>query len=264
MELFKLALLLVTCYLEYNVFPDLLKTYLNPTTVLFLIVLLGTQMIFNDLKKHGILTITFVVFMDMLIGLNTINTFIDKNYIPIEQTHYFLIYGIVFFAYLFVDTKDFKQLRESFIFQNLFSAITNIIIVYSTFYSFHFSQGKYIEHTNNFGPETLTILAKAFGVDILIVANFMIQINLVKFFFNKSKKTPRSTYIWNIVKRVIVHTIMTVLFYTCYNEHVRSFVYKLVMENIPQPHNVIIYNMLPNNPDQKFRLAAMVLLYLIY
>jgi hypothetical protein len=264
MELFKFLLLLITCYLECNIFPDIQKTYLQPTTVLFMIIVLGTQMIFVDLKKHGIITIAFVVLMDMLIGLNTINYFIDMNYIPIQQTHYFLIYAVVFFVYLFIDTKDIIQLNKSFVFRNLFIFITNIVIIYSTFYSFHFSQGKYLEHTDKLNLETLAVLGKAYWVDILIVANFMIQINLIRFLFNKSKKTARHAFIWNIVKRLVVHLILTIIFYTCYNNTVRSFAYSLVMENLPQPHNVIMYNMLPNNPDQKYRLAAAMLLYILY
>jgi hypothetical protein len=265
MELFKLFLLLLTCYLETNIFPDLLKTYLHPTVTLFCITFIGAFFAFKDLRKHSLLAKFFVIGADLIICLNGINHFIDSSFIPLHQTHYFLVYGVIIFAFLFAKTRDFKQLDNSFVFSNLFySFFTNIIVIYCTFYSLHYNQGKYLELTGNLNAENIITLVKAYFIDILLLANFVININMIRIFNNKSKNIPKSVYVMNIVKRLGSHVVLSCVFYACYNDAIRSAVYDLVMKNLPQPHNVIVYNMLPSNPDQKFRLVAAVVFYLTY
>jgi hypothetical protein len=261
MDYFQIALLFLHLYLELNIFPSYLETLLNPTTVLFMILVLASLYLAQNLRKYGILPLILVTSIDMLIGLPLINNYYDKNIIPIQQTHFFFIYSVIIFGFLFSDAKDFKQLKESYAVQTFIGFIFRILITYSFFYHFNSFHTNDINILSSFDNKTMAKLSNDFLIDFAIFFNCLVSVNIIKLLI--SKKGKKKKYIYNIFKKIFSLFIITSVYYLINNHTIAVNLYELINNYVPLPYNIILYNILPADPAQKTRVFFALTLWIL-
>ena len=258
MEYFKIALFFFHIYLELNIFPSYLYTYLNPVSISYLAILLGVFYLTTSLRKYGIMSILIVVFVDVFLALPLITNYYDKNFNLIEQTHFFLIYGIVIFSFLLAKLEDFKQIKKSYIVSNITNSLFNMMICYSFFYHFKNFHFKDINKVTNLNNNTLAKLSNDLLIDIVILLNYVFSINVIKIIYTKKSRRP---YFFIIIKKIFFVFLATTIYYLINSDMIRNYSYEYMNTYIPQPHNIILYNLLPSDNDQKTRLGLLTLLY---
>jgi hypothetical protein len=259
MDYFKIALFFLHLYLELNVFPNYLETLLNPLTVLFMIVALGSFFLAEKLRKYGIIPLILPVILDMIIVLPLINNYYDKSIIPIHQTHFYFIYLVIIFSFLFSDTKDFKQIKESYTIQTIIGFIFKILFTYLLFYHFEGFHAKDVNTITSFDNKTMAKLSNDFLVDFTIFFNVLVSSNLIKILFDK--KGNKKKYIYGIFYKIFVLFIITSLYYLINNDTIAVHLYELINNYVPLPYNVILYNILPADPVHKTRLVFTLILW---
>ena len=263
MDYFKLFLFILHVYLETTLFPLLLPSYLNNTSVFYCLLLISSFFAVFALRKYNrFLTFIFVL-ADLLLALLLIQKFYHTQLIISDFAHVFFLFGLILLAFLFgSDVNSIKQVKQSSFLLNIMIAISTVISSYLIFYHFKNYHLKFATKIDS--VDTLiwnkNKFLEEFAIDFLVFFNFYTIVNLIKHFYSKSKK---KIFLRNIVSRFIMLVVITAAFYANYNEALIEEVYAKVNEHVPQPYNVVLYNSLALNADVRFRLFVTFLLYFV-
>lgn len=254
MNSIKFYLLVLHLILDPLVFDKLQDSFFNPTTVLFVGCFLGIFYTNYMLKNYSWISISLVLICDLLFVLYLINFYYDKTYLPLAQSDIFVVYAIIMFAFMFSKAKDFNQAKYSnafgialqlcfnvfgaFRFQNLFKAI-------------HIWTVPTLEKFN------LKSISTDLIVDIFVFFNQLYLINAVRMFSSKNNKAK---YFFGCLNKIILVFFATIVFYFNYNITLKQYAFDALMTYVPSPYNLYIYNALPQNEDQRFRIIMIFLL----
>jgi hypothetical protein len=155
----------------------------------------------------------------------------------------FFIYGLISLIILYAnDLENYTQFKTSENLKIFAIFLLNLICSYMFFYHYkgiHFKTVKQVEKLEHLDFKQIGI---NMGIDFLVFFNLVVIMNLLRMRYSKSKK---GAYFMGIVKRVVLLVLMTIIFYANYNNFLNNLIYYKFNEIIPQPHNVVAYNMMP-------------------
>ena len=267
MNYLKLTLILTHIFLETTIFPNYTSTYLNRASMFYSLLLIGPFFVSFGLRKYNRIFIILLSCADLFLSFTLINRFYDSSFLIENQMNLFIILMITLSCYLFNrDTLSLSEYKNSPNLNTFFSSLLKLIQSYLIFYSFktnHYKSARKLDLTDAEGIKKLDYvkLATEFGVDFLIFNHLSTVINLIKRNYTKNEE-KRKNLLRNIFSRVVLLLLVTLAFYANYNTHLTDLVYEKFMQNVPQPHNVILYNCMPLDADVRFRLVLTGLLYL--
>jgi hypothetical protein len=253
------SLFLLHLLLELYVFPNYVDTLLNPTSVLFLSLLIGVFFVKLNLKRFNRLLAWIIICFDLVIGMTLINKYYNSDFIPFHQVHWIFIYFLTLFSFSLAKESDFRQVKKSGLALPFILLVANITIVYATFYYFKIN---HLKEISNFelNVSWINSFLKDYTVDFIIIFNALVFVNLLKYRYSPKNKKK---YLINILKRLIIFLFASIAFYACYNNTLSDKIFQIVNEYVPHPHNLILYNSIPKQKEQRFRIIVTVLLYLI-
>jgi uncharacterized membrane protein len=177
------------------------------------------------------------------------------------QLHLFVIYAMSFFAFLYSKSDDYKQYKQSHFLQTLFRFIINIVSSYFLLAYFRNTHFKSVSKLRSVEDVDFQRILIEFAVDFGILMNVVIVTQVIKYLYSKNKK---STILWRIAQSLAFFVCVYTLFYANYNREFSNIIYGKIMNVVPQPHNIILYNSFPTDPDSRFRGILIVILNIIF
>jgi hypothetical protein len=258
MNYLKIYFFIFYVLLETTIFPGNLEKIVPGKSLYFIVLLNGAFMSLLSLKKFN----KFKVISFALFDLYIFYEILRRNYVS-ELKISDLFYVFLLFAFFLIifaslnKNEDLKEFGTSSFLNLLFSLVGNVCFSHgllSHFKSNHMGKMREYDNFEKINYETILI---SFLADFLIFSNFVIFMFLTKAFYSKSKK---SHYIMQVIKKVLLFVVYVALFYANYNTALSDFIYKKFNEYVPKPHNIVVYNCMPLNPDIRFRLIVVSLL----
>lgn len=217
----------------------------------------------DTLKKYNRLLPILIIALNYLFGKFLIVRFYDSGCKYFESMHSLVIIFVTTIAFCFAIDKeslDEYQHRGGLIKNYLHLAFSTVISVNQLFYffkHFHLKHGNMVDY--NFNLEMLI----HFIVDFL-ANNFSYVVNNLLCFQLDPKKRKNPKYLHNILKKFIWMILANVAFYSIYSFQMARWIYETTNAKIPHPHNLIIYNILPKNLDQRFRVFLYIFNWFIF
>lgn len=262
-----LLVLTMLIILEMFIFPayNFRDNYkiLSKTTIHFLGILNSVYSTRNTLKKYSRWLPISIIAINYFFGKFLISRFYDSGCKYFEAMHSLVIIFVTAIPFCFCISKEeldeFEQKGGSIKYY-IHSAISNIIAVNQLFYfykHFHLKHGNIIEY--NFNRQLIV----HFIVDFL-ANSFSYSINNILCYFLSTKEKRRNIkYLKNIFRRFFLMVMANVAFYSIYSFQMARGVFEFSFEKISPPHNLILYNLLPKDLDQRFRLFLYIFNWLI-
>ena len=261
MNYLKLTLFLVHIYLETSILPKYLTTAFSSTGMLFSILLIGGFLTIFTLRKFSKLFVFVLLFADLILGYYLIQTFYIPSLTFSGEALVFFIYFLIAIVFLLSNKiENYAEFKTSENLKTFAFFLINLISSYLYFYHFKNIHSKTVRRVQSIDNLDYIQTLTHFGVDFLIFFNLFSLMTLLKMRYSKSKK---KFYFFNIIKRVFLLILMTIIFYANYNNYLNNLIYAKFNEYVPHPHNVVVYNSMPLDADMRFRLAITSLLYLI-
>lgn len=261
MNFLKLFLFIIHVYLETSIFPKYLSNVINSNNMLYASLLIGGYLSIFTLRKFSRIFVFTILMADLVFVIYLIQTFYNPMLTFGNSALALFIYGLISFIILYGNNlENYTQYKNSENLKTFSIFLLNLICSYTFFYHFkgiHFKTVKQIEKIDNLNLKQITI---NMGVDFLVFFHIVVVMNLLRMKYSKSKK---SFYFMSLIKRAILLVLMTIIFYANYNNFLNNLIYHKFNEIVHQPHNVVAYNMMPLDPDMRFRLVITSLLYLI-
>ena len=257
----KISLFILHLFLETSVFPDYLLTYLNSKRMFFYILLIGGFLTCFTLKKFSKVTVLVLLLADFVFGLYLVKTFYNEGIRLSDEIYVMIIYFIIITIFLYSNSgESYKQFKSSENLKTFIFSLLNLISSYLFFYHFKSTHLKAARELSSFDTIDIKLHLTECGIDFLIFFNLFSVVCLLKYLTSKTKK---KIYIFEILKRLRLLIIITLAFYVNYNNFLNNLIYTKFNEIVPQPHNIVIYNSMPLDPDMRFRIIVSSLLYLI-
>jgi hypothetical protein len=158
---------------------------------------------------------------------------------------------IIPFSY-FTDKEDLEEFDQygGFLKNYVHLALSQIISVNQLFYfykHFHLKHGNIVEYY--FNKE----LVVHFIVDFL-ANSFSYIVNNLLCYYLTSKERGNKKYLLKIKKKFLLMVFANVAFYSIYSFQMARSVFEITQNNLKQPYNLILYNSLPEDLDQRFRI----------
>lgn len=231
------------------------------TTIHFLNILYSIFNCFIFLRKFSKLLSIVIICSDYLLGKFLISQFYDTGCKYFDATHSLFIIFICIISFVFFSSKkDYKQFDKHSFVKNFNLSCSNFLFVYKIFYfykHFHLKHGNIIEFNIN-----LELLRTIF-TDYLANSLRMIIINICYFFFNPKKKLRNSNKFFAfLLKKFLLMFLANFVFYSIYSFRLARTIFEIAQETIPQPHNLIFYNLINLDLDKRFRMILYVLNWL--
>jgi hypothetical protein len=260
-------LLIILILLEIFIIPTyrLRDTHkiLSRSTIHFLGILNSVYSTRVTLKEYRCIAI-IVIAINFLFGKFLISQFYDYGCKYFDSMHSIAILLITIIPFIiFTSQKEILEFEEhgglikSFIHQGF----SNIISVNQLFYfykNFHLKYGNIVEYYFN---KQLII---HFIVDFLANSFSYTVNNLLGFYMHRTKEGGGDAkYLKGILKKFMLMVLANLAFYSIYSFQMARKVFEGFNLNLPQPHNLILYNMLPQDLDQRFRVFLYIFNWLI-
>ena len=254
-NLFVLVILIV---LELLIFPryNFRDSYkiLSRTTIHFLGIVKSVYETRETLKNYSRFLPIIIITLNFFLSKFFIMNFYDSNTKYFESKHSIIILFLTIIPFVFLTNR--QQIEE---FQtggynnfngNIHLILSQIIKINGLFYfykHFHLKYGNIIDY--NFNRQLII----HFIVDFLVNDFSYIMNNLICFFLTPPEKRTNKN-IWNIFRKFLLMILANVAFYSIYSFQMARAWFEFTNKYIESPHNLIIYNMLPLDLDQRFRL----------
>lgn len=248
--------------LELFIFPlfNVRDKLLSRTTIHFLSILNSVYSTRVSLRNYSRFLPVLIIALDYFIGKFLNANFYDSNCKYFDSMHSFIIIFVTIISFVVMTSnKEIKQYEKNGMIKYLHSGLANIVWVHKLFYyykHFHLKHGNIVE----------------FNLNLQLLINFLVDFftNLSTFFMNSIicyKMTPKTlqtkNLIFNILKRFLLMVLANFVFYSIYSFGLARAVFEYVNETVPYPHNLIFYNILPKDLDQRFRIFLYIFNWLL-
>jgi hypothetical protein len=258
MNYLKFLFFALSIFLESCVFPKYLSSFLKMDSIAFYCAVVICFYTKFNFRKYNKLIVLAVVLFDLWCGFELVNIVHNKTRHITDIAHYVFILSFLMIPFIFYDDQEaYSQIKSSNFFVQFFNFIITTITV--CFFSAHFKWLHYPSALNENFTDWKQLVTN-WGVDYVVFFNAITLTFLIKFYYSKSKK---KTFLIEILKRVLLLTLITVSFYLIYNLRLSGLIKNNFDEWVPQPHNLIISNSLPGDLDTRFRLLLTTLIYSI-
>jgi hypothetical protein len=257
-----LIVLFILIALELFIFPmynfrDTNKI-LSRTTMHFLGILNSVFSTRQTLKNCTKILPVIIIMLDYLFGKFLISNFYDANCRYFESKHSLTIITITIIPFLLANKEDIEEYEQNAQIKSFHVTFSTIIKVNQLFYfykHFHLKHGNIVEYNFNLD------LFINFIVDFLVNSFSYIVNNLLCFLLFPSKS--RISYLKNIFNRFILMILANIAFYSIYSFQMARSWFESVNSLFPNPHSLILYNFLPDDLDQRFRLFLYIFNWLL-
>jgi hypothetical protein len=258
MNYLKIYFFIFHVLLETSIFPGNIEKIIPGKSLYFIVLLNGAFMSLLALKKFSKFKVINFALFDLYIFYEILRRNYVKDLIIIDLFYIFLLFAffLVIFAYL-VKEEDYKEFQSSSFLNSLFSLIGNVCFSHGLLSHFKANHMGTVREYDNIDKVNYERIITCFVADFLIFTNFVTFMFLTKAYYSKSKKRQ---HIFQIIKKVLLFVVYIALFYANYNTALSEFIYKKFNEYVPKPHNVIVFNCMPLNPDIRYRLIVVSLL----
>ena len=258
MNYLKIYLFILHVILETTIFPNYLSSLLNSKSLYFLALLNGAFFTLVMLKKFNKFYILTFTMMDLYLFYELLKNNYIKDLNIADSFYIFFLSAFFIIIFIFTNKEeDYKEFQQSNNFNLFFSFIGNIIFSNALLYHFKNNHLQAVKEVASFDKVNFDKILIHFLVDYLIFTNFLTFTYVVKAAHSKSKKKH---YIVQIIKKIFLFFLYTGLFYANYNTSLSEYIYSKFMDQVPKPHNVIVYNCMPLDADMRFRLIVVALL----
>lgn len=258
MNYLKFLFFALTVFLESYVFPKYFTTFLKMDSIAFYCAVIICFYTKFNFRKYNKLIVVVVVLFDLICGFELVNIVHNQTRNLTDIAHYVFILLLLMIPFIFYDDQEaYSQMKSSNFLIQFFNFVITIITV--CFFSAHF---KWL-HFPTASNENFTDWKKHatnWAVDYVVFFNAITLTFLIKFFYSKTKK---KTFLVEILKRILLLTLITVSFYFIFNVELSNSIKNIFDMWVPQPHNLIITNSIPADLDTRFRLMVTTLMYTI-
>lgn len=277
-----LALLLISITIEQYIGNNsggiILSQFLSSMNNLINVYLL-LGFLLSDLKVRSF-TIFILYSITQIISYYTISQFYSS---VIDFPYHLIIVGfIVFFGLILSGYTEnlMNQFKKSYFFTNL---LTQFFGPFNFTYEYYWFLISYqLKYISIFEADTQSFLTLAFisraVIDYIVIDSPVIVAQWYRILFTERKKaidtkkkkakveelTPEVAkygvfdFIKGMIKSLIFFSIMNFLFYLNFSSVLSSSMYDLLMKSVSHPHNLIIYNSLPLNPDTRYKIILLI------
>lgn len=258
MNYLKIYFFILHVLLETSVLPDYLGKVISGQGLYFIVLLNGAFLTLSLLKKFRRSYVIAFAILDLYFFYQVLRFMYVKEMIISNMFYTFLLFGFFFlvFAY-FLNNDDIKEFNSSDFFNNLFSLIGNVCFSHGLLGHFKTHHTATLGEYDSIDKVDFQKISLCFIADYIVFTNFLTFAFLSKAYYSKSKKR---VYIFNIIKKVLLFIIYYGLFFANYNTALSDLIYRKFYDMVPKPHNVILYNCMPLNPDIRYRLIVVTLL----
>lgn len=258
-----LIILLGQIFIELVVIPHykLHDKLFSRTTIHFLNILYSIFNCFIFLRKFSKILTIIIISADYLLGKFLISQFYDTGCRYFDATHSLFIIFICLVSFgLFSSNKDYKQFDKNSFVKSFNLICSNFLFVYKIFYfykHFHLKHGNIIEFNIDLN------LIRTIFTDYLANSLRIIMMNICYFFFNPKKKLRNSHKFFSFIfKKFLLMFIANFIFYSIYSFRLARTIFEITLDKIPQPHNLILYNLISIDLDKRFRMILYILNWL--
>lgn len=258
-----LIILLGQIFIELAVIPHykLHDRLFSRTTIHFVSILYSIFNCFIFLRKFPKSLSILIICADYLLGKFLISQFYDTGCKYFDATHSLFIILICLISFgLFSSNKDYKQFDKNAFVKAFNLSCSNFLFVYKIFYfykHFHLKHGNIIEFNID-----LNLLRTIF-TDYLANSLRTIIVNVCYFFFNPKKKLRSAKKFFALLfKKFLLMFLANFVFYSIYSFRLARTIFEITLETIPQPHNLIFYNLIDLDLDKRFRMILYILNWL--
>jgi len=263
LKLRSLLILLGQIFIELVVIPHykLHDRLFSRTTIHFLNILYSIFNCFIFLRKFPKIITIIIISADYLLGKFLISQFYDTGCKYFDATHSLFIILICLISFgLFSSNKDFKQFDKHSFVKSFNLTCSNFLFVYKIFYfykHFHLKHGNIIEF--NIDLELIRIIF----TDYLANSLRIIMMNICYFFFNPKKKLRNAKKFFGFLyQKFLLMFLANFIFYSIYSFRLARTIFEITLDKIPQPHNLIFYNLISIDLDKRFRMILYILNWL--
>jgi len=184
----------------------------------------------------------------------------DKNFRLADQTFILLPNAICIITFTLATNKEsLDEIKKSNYFFDFFNFFSVIVLSYyfcNHLTIFHADYARDLNLQKNYTDVLIYIIC-----DYVILFGMLFLAKGIKYFYSKNRRT--SKFIWTMTSRLIFLVLIYIAFYANYNKTLNNFLYDKFMENVPQPHNAIIYNIIPEKAEMRLHIIISTLMYLI-
>jgi hypothetical protein len=259
------VILIALVVLELFIFPiyNLRENpkILSRSSLHFLGIVNSVFSIRDTLKNYNKNWTILVIFVNYFFGKFLISQFYDFKTRYFDSMHSIVIILISMIPFVYFTKKeDFEQFENSTVVKKyIHQILSEIISVNQLFYFyklFHLKHGNIVEYCFN------RELVIHFVVDFLSTSFSYVMNNTLCIFLSEDKN--KFKYFSNIFKKFFLMVLANLAFYSIYSFQMSKKIFEISFDNLSSPHNLILYNMLPKDLDQRFRLSLFFLNWLIF
>lgn len=201
---------------------------------------------------------------------------VTPKYYKISDIVFMFVY-IIFLNLSFTNDHmlNTRELLKSHFFSNLNKAIYIMIKSKAIFYFIKFV-------ITNYSAKLYNEILMATSIIVVLTINFNVR-NLFEPFFNSNsndaisestnriiikseKKVKKNSILLKVITTIIINILysflLIVVVYSNYNKEFGNIMYDLTIGKLQQPNNLIIYNSIPNNPDQRFLILILFITFI--
>lgn len=254
-----LALLLSSIFMEIydsnnlnkGLLTNSLTSCLNDTLIIFYFLYHFSEF------KIRIITVSFLNFFRIIISFYLQSFFYDPLLkIPVSSLLLNLLV-IVSLYFSKIGQIEVNYLKKSYVFNNL---IFEFLLPLTYSYTIYYHMKAYINYSlniNDFNNILIDLIIAYVIIELpYVIATIYRKLRSIS---NKQSSISFASY---IMKTFIFISLVYVLYIINYLPDLSNKIYSLLMNNISNPYNVIIYNSVPLNPDSRFRIIILILSFL--
>jgi len=254
-----MIILPIILFLDYNqYFADFKHTLLSEKFRYQIWILFSITDIREKLLDYSrFYTIFVVTLMNISIFL-TQNIFYHVEFDLGEVLHAVIPSLILTSIFIFSKQKHFTELRQNTVHSLIFDSLFMLNSCYSTFFDFKnlYIGTAILKTPANF---SLYLFIKNIIVNGLANMNAAFPLYLTLYFLSKRN----SKHLFRIIKIYTFYGIVTTFCFLVYNPLICNFIYSKVNGFFPFPHNIILYNILPNH-DTRYRMIVISIMWIMF
>ena len=234
--------------LKYDFFQKSLFSYQVVSYLITLLIVFNTRRI---LKNLSVLYTIFTVILDFHIRHFLLKYYYDYglNYYSEEDVIILLIVTTIILC--FASKEVFEEIESDYVFNYLNKSLFNMIEFLKYYYFFLAYHGK-------INYDYLNFFMRVF-IDVIILNSYELISFFHKFSITKSKKNH---YLKKITLKFVIVLLSTMTYYVLNNKEFNIMFYEKILNLLPIPHNLIVYNAFPIEIEYRFKLILFIIIEL--